>query len=402
VNPDQDLIKRVSQNLNALSTELNTIFPQRSGAIEQMILALVMRQHILIWGDTGTAKTALARAVFGSITGAQKYEANLSRFSSRQDVFGPVNTKIMTEEGRVRYWLDEGAVNCHFVFLDEFLDASDPLLRALLTLLNERLFLNGTERVQSLVHTAVATTNGDPWDKAKRNPDLKAVVDRFLFKCKVSYLDADQEILDMLTTYLTGLVPTTTLPLSDLLAFSDIVVSNNLVTDPILIQAYVEAMNAFKQATNMAISDRSLALYTQILEAHALWTYGRTTLIPEDILAVAHGVCDGEDVAGIETFKRAALPAIKKAEKQMGASIDNAQQALLAELEGQIPSLTVTSAKTMAEADLVNTIRKLTELHDKVTAVVPQTQTTTLQKNAIIKKMDRKIDIVKEYIFKKP
>ena len=64
-NPDLALIARTSASLKTLEDELNQIFPQRTGVIRQAILALTMRDHLLIHGDTGTAKSLLARAIFG-------------------------------------------------------------------------------------------------------------------------------------------------------------------------------------------------------------------------------------------------------------------------------------------------------------------------------------------------
>ncbi len=398
-NPDHQLITTTSSALQTLKEELNQLFPQRSGVIEQALLALSMREHLLVWGDTGTAKSLFARAIFNAFTGAAVFEANLSKFSTKQDIFGPLNTKLMTEEGRIRFWLDEGAVFCNFVFLDEFLDASDPLLRATLTLLNERYFLNGKVKTRSAVHTTIATTNGDPWGRTKSNPDLRAVIDRFLFISRVSYLDTDTEVLQMLGTYLNGLTPATQISLQDLTEFSEIVVDNNLVTNPILIQAYVKAMNEFKKNTGKTISDRSLARLTQVLEAQAL-LFGRSEIVPEDIFAVKYGVCDGEDEEGLKAFVAAATPAVKEAEKELGANIDEAQQNLLNEYAQQIPSLRTDTVSVMTAEDLVRTAQELTALLAKVKAVRQQTQATGVIKDTLIEKINKKLTLVQKSIFK--
>ncbi len=397
--PDLALIARMSAGMRSLTEELNLIFPQRTGVISQLAFALTMREHVMVWGDTGTAKSLLARATFGAFTGSNTFEINLSKFSTKPEVFGGINTKLMTEEGRVRYWLDEGAVYCDFFFPDEFLDASDPMLRAMLTLLNERLFLNGKERVVSRLHTSLATTNGDPWARAKANPDLKAVVDRFLFKSQVAYLDEDEEYARMLTTYLSGLRPQTQMDMADLTAFSEIVANTNLIHNPVMVKAYIDAMNAFRKASGAFISDRTMARMTQVIEAQAL-LFGRFEVIPEDILAVKYGVCDGEDTEKQVTFVTAATPAIKKAEKEMGASIDDAQQALIKEYAGQIPALRQEDLSKMQPNDMVATARDLTQLRAKISAVVPQTTTTQVQRDALLEKVDKKLGQLNKVIFK--
>ena len=220
------------------------------------------------------------------------------------------------------------------------------------------MFLNGTEKIVSANHTTIATTNVDPSAATKANKELKAVVDRFLFKSQVTSLDSDQEYLQMLTTYLSGLWPFTTIPYADLHQFSDIVVDTNLVTNPTLIAAYVNAVNAYRKQASVFISDRTLARMTQILEAQAL-LFNRTEIIPEDILAVGYGLVDGEDKAGRETFETAAMPAIKTAEKELGADIDEAQRTLLQEYAAQIPSLRSDTVSAMSANDLIDAARVL-------------------------------------------
>jgi len=68
-------------------------------------------------------------------------------------------------------------IEANFVFLDEFFDASDVVLRSLLTVLNERKFINGSEQIDTAVHTAIATAN-----YMRMNEVTEAVLDRFTYK----------------------------------------------------------------------------------------------------------------------------------------------------------------------------------------------------------------------------
>ena len=65
-------------------------------------------------------------------------------------------------------------------FIDEVFKANSAILNTLLTILNERLFDNGSERVPVPLVTLVAASNEMP-----ESEELDALYDRFLLRCGV-------------------------------------------------------------------------------------------------------------------------------------------------------------------------------------------------------------------------
>lgn len=65
-------------------------------------------------------------------------------------------------------------------FIDEVFKANSAILNTLLTILNERLFDNGRERVPVPLVTMVAASNEMP-----ESEELDALYDRFLLRCSV-------------------------------------------------------------------------------------------------------------------------------------------------------------------------------------------------------------------------
>src|SRR5690606_30962344 len=65
-------------------------------------------------------------------------------------------------------------------FLDEVFRANSAILNALLTLLNERVFDQGAQRIETPLVALVGATNEIPDDET-----LRAFLDRFLVRCFV-------------------------------------------------------------------------------------------------------------------------------------------------------------------------------------------------------------------------
>lgn len=71
-------------------------------------------------------------------------------------------------------------VQAEVAFIDEVFKANSAILNTLLTILNERLFDNGRERVPVPLVTMVAASNEMP-----ESEELDALYDRFLLRCSV-------------------------------------------------------------------------------------------------------------------------------------------------------------------------------------------------------------------------
>ena len=152
---------------------------ERGVAVRLLLLAALAGEHVLLVGPPGTAKSELARRLQRAFVGARYFERLLTRFSVPEELFGPLSLKAL-EEDRYERLTDGFLPTAQIAFLDEVFKANSAILNALLTLLNEREFDNGSGRVKVPLISVVGATNGMPDDEA-----LQAFCDRFLLRVPV-------------------------------------------------------------------------------------------------------------------------------------------------------------------------------------------------------------------------
>ena len=144
-----------------------------------LLLAALCGEHVLLIGPPGTAKSELARRLRQQV-GGRYFERLLTRFTVPEELFGPLSLAAL-DEGRYLREIDGYLPTASVAFLDEVFKANSAILNALLTLLNERAFDQGAQRIAVPLATLVAASNEVPDDAS-----LRAFVDRFLFRCTVA------------------------------------------------------------------------------------------------------------------------------------------------------------------------------------------------------------------------
>jgi MoxR-like ATPase len=162
----------------------------RDGQARCMLLATLCGEHVLLVGPPGTAKSELARRL-QRIVGGAWFERLLTRFTVPEELFGPLSLAAL-DDGRYQREIDGYLPTATVAFLDEVFKANSAILNALLTLLNERAFDQGPDRVAVPLVTLVGATNELPADEG-----LQAFLDRFLFRCAVPPV-ADDGFVELL------------------------------------------------------------------------------------------------------------------------------------------------------------------------------------------------------------
>jgi MoxR-like ATPase len=156
----------------------------RSDVIKRIFCALLTREHVLFQARTGVGKSLLANQVFAMFEGARIFQVQASKEQQPDTYFGGLVLDEL-KKGRIVHNTENSLVECEFAFIDEIFDANDYTLRALLTCLNERKMIRGTQVKPASVHTVIAATN-----YLRVTEVTEAVLDRFLYK---AVIDPDRE-----------------------------------------------------------------------------------------------------------------------------------------------------------------------------------------------------------------
>jgi MoxR-like ATPase len=175
------------------ATRLNEVkaqFIDRDDVIDIIGMATLCREHALLIGPPGTAKSSVIDRL-RRLLDVRYFAYLLTRFTEPAELFGPLD--LTAFQGGVYRVNTAGMLpEAHIAFLDEVFQGSSAILNSLLTIVNERRFYNGSEVVEVDLVSLFASSNEIPDD-----PLLAAFSDRFLLRCNLDYV-ADDQIEDVL------------------------------------------------------------------------------------------------------------------------------------------------------------------------------------------------------------
>lgn len=169
-----DIRTRVQQ----LLTAMNRGAFERNEAISLALLAALGGESIFLLGLPGVGKSMIARRLKMAFKNATSFEYLMSRFSTPDEIFGPVSISKLKDGDTYERVIDGYLPSADVVFLDEIWKAGPAIQNTLLTVLNEKIFRNGKHDMKLPLKAVISASNELPAE----GEGLEALWDRFIVR----------------------------------------------------------------------------------------------------------------------------------------------------------------------------------------------------------------------------
>lgn len=313
----------------AIRDELGARFLEASDRVDAILVALVARQHVVMLGPAGEAKSAVTDAIRSRVQGARGFKQLLTRTTSPDELFGAFDPGAF-KAGRYHRLTAGMLPDAEVAFLDECFKAGSFLLNALLGLMNEREFSNCGVIERSPLVTLIGASNEGPADDGEQS--LAALWDRFTLRLVVKPLSRGsrrQFVSDELTrraVEATGADTTgragTVLSLAELTLLQEAALR---VTIPARVRDLYWDIEERLEAVGLPLpSTRRLGWLWGLVAASAVLA-GRTEANPEDLLILRHALWDdAEQIPAVASaVYGAAVPTLAQAQADYDAIVED-------------------------------------------------------------------------------
>jgi len=362
-----------------LEQELNQIFLERQEFVRVIILSLLTRQHALVFGKHGAAKSALIRAAASAFTGGY-FGIQLGKDTTRDEVFGPIKVSQLSNDKLCRAY-ENFLPGKHFVFLDEIDKGNSIIINALYTAMEERLFLDdGTMRPMPLISLFGAANNISLF----QTDALAPLLDRFLFRIEVDWIQADANFLEFIRRKAEQDAPvlTTSLSLQELSALHLQIAQVQFPRD---VQEVLCKLRKDLANESIYASDRRWGYIVDLLKAIAFLS-GDSFISEEHFLPLRHVLWTNKNqLLVIDRLLKALDQGLPQQVKQLLNSIDAKVMKVLQDCNPQT---------LLGEATLV--VSDLQALRNRLSKLTSNSKVKTCLTN--IQKMQQQVELHRDNI----
>ena len=182
------------ERFKQLLGEMNRGIYEKETEISLSLLAALAGESIILLGPPGVAKSMVARQLKTAFRDAQSFEYLMSRFSTPDEIFGPVSIQKLKTSDTYERAMEGYLPTADVVFLDEIWKAGPAIQNALLTVINEKIFRNGNREMHLPLKLLVAASNELP----AKGEGLEALWDRFVIRIESRPIKLEKNFRAML------------------------------------------------------------------------------------------------------------------------------------------------------------------------------------------------------------
>lgn len=182
------------ERFKQLLGEMNRGIYEKETEISLSLLAALAGESIILLGPPGVAKSMVARQLKTAFRDAQSFEYLMSRFSTPDEIFGPVSIQKLKTSDTYERAVEGCLPTADVVFLDEIWKAGPAIQNTLLTVINEKIFRNGNREMHLPLKLLVAASNELP----AKGEGLEALWDRFVIRIESRPIKLEKNFRAML------------------------------------------------------------------------------------------------------------------------------------------------------------------------------------------------------------
>jgi len=288
-------IAGAQQVIGRLRAEVGRVVVGQQGVVDRLVIALLIRGHVLLEGLPGLAKKLLVKTLAAAI------DATFKRVQFTPDLLpADITGTLIFNPGERTFTPRLGPIFANLVLADEINRAPAKVQSALLEAMQERqVTIGDTSYALPDPFVVIATQNPIEHEGTYALPE--AQVDRFVMKLKVDYPSADEE-LKMLGQYLdptaAQIAVRRVIALSEIASIAKLTASVHV--DEKIGRYIVDLVSATRKPAEHGLkqlaqhiaygaSPRATLALAHVAKGHA-FIDGRAYVVPEDVKGVAHDV----------------------------------------------------------------------------------------------------------------
>ncbi|MDO6994055.1 AAA family ATPase [Brachyspira innocens] len=298
------------EKVNYIIKKLSEGLYEKDEVIALTFLCALAGKSVFLYGPPGTAKSLIVRRIASAFKDSKYFGQLMNRFTTPEDVFGPVSLSKLKEDKFERQ--TEGYLpKADFVFLDEIWKSSPAILNTLLTIINEKVYRNGSAEEKVPLKALVSASNETP----PKGQGLEAMYDRFIMRLFVDTVKDVDNFVRLISDKDVAFDASfnddekiSTQYLEELKSIiEDIKVPENVLNIICSIKDEIYEYNKGNNET-IYISDRRWKNIVYILKTAAYFC-DREEILPVDCFLITHCICTLEE--NIEAVKKIVEKSIK-------------------------------------------------------------------------------------------